>query len=92
MTSYKEFVTNAQEGVVEAAKRLTKAQERAISALKEAQTSATSTLPSAAQLVEANYVFTNQLLQIQKEMTLRWIELLGPAPAKPTKTATRSTT
>lgn len=92
MTNYEKFVTQAQEGVLQAAKQLTKAQEQAIAALKEAQTSATAGLPSATQLVEANYVFTTQLLQIQKDLTLRWVEAFAPAPAatKPGKAATSS--
>jgi hypothetical protein len=87
MTNYEKFVTQAQEGVLQAAKQLTKAQEQAIAALKEAQGNATAGLPSAAQLVEANYAFTSQVLQIQKELTLRWVEAAAPAaePAKPGK-------
>lgn len=87
MTTYEKFVTQVQEGVLQAAKQLSKAQEQVISALKEAQTNASAGLPSAAQLVEANYVFTTQLLQIQKDLMLRWVEALAPAPeaAKPGK-------
>jgi hypothetical protein len=90
MTNYEKFVTQAQEGVVQAAKQLTKAQEQAISALKEAQATATNGLPSPSQLVEANYAFTSQLLQIQKETTLRWIEAFVPSPAKPAEAAPSS--
>lgn len=87
MTTYEKFVTQTQEGVMQAAKQLTKAQEQAIGALKDAQTTATAGLPSAAQLVESNYVFTSQLLQLQKDLALRWVETLTPAAeaAKPAK-------
>jgi hypothetical protein len=87
MTAYDKFVAQAQEGVLQAAKQLSKAQEQAIGALKQAQANATAGVPSPAQLVEANYVFTTQLLQIQKDLTLRWIDAVTAAaePVKPAK-------
>jgi hypothetical protein len=87
MTTIEKFVTQAQEGVLQAGRQLTKAQGRAISALEEARANATAGLPSAAQLVETNYAFAGQLLQIQKELTLHWVDALAPTTeaAKPAK-------
>src|SRR6266566_4376015 len=61
--------TRAQEGILQAGRQLAKAQGLAINELKEARASATASLPSAAQLIETNYAFASQLLQIQKELT-----------------------
>ncbi len=83
--------TRAQEGILQAGRQLAKAQGQAINELKEARASATASLPSAAQLIETNYAFASQLLQIQKELTLHWVEALAPTWApRPARTSTAS--
>jgi ATP-dependent protease HslVU (ClpYQ) peptidase subunit len=84
MINYDKFITQAQENMQQAARQLTETQEKAIAAFKEAQGNASSGLPSATQLVEANYRFANQVLQTQKDLTLRWLEAFAPA-AEPNK-------
>ena len=79
MTNYERFISQAQEGMQQAAKQLTETQDKAIAALKDAQGNVTSGIPSAARLVEANYEFTNRALQIQKDLTLRWVEAFASA-------------
>src|SRR2546423_4460353 len=79
MINYDKFITQAQENMQQAARQLTDTQEKAIAAFKEAQGNAGSGLPSVAQLVEANYRFTNQVLQTQKDLTLRWLDAFAPA-------------
>jgi hypothetical protein len=79
MINYEKFITQAQEGMQQAAKQFTETQEKTISALKEAQGNVTAGLPTAAQVVQANYDFSNQVLQIQRDLTLRWIEAFAPA-------------
>jgi hypothetical protein len=86
MADYTKNITQAQEQAFQAAKLLAKAQDQALATFKEVQGKfLPDQLPTATQAVEASYAVATNILQFQKEATLRWIETMttvrAPRPA-----------
>jgi hypothetical protein len=77
MADYAKTITQAQEQTLQAAKLLAKAQDQALATFKDVQGKfLPDQLPTATEAVEATYAIAANMLQFQKEATLRWIDTL----------------
>jgi hypothetical protein len=70
-----EQFTRAQE---QSAQQWAKAQEQVIGTFREAQATFAKSLPSATEVIEAGYDAAARTLQMQRDLTLRWVEALTP--------------
>lgn len=84
-----ETKTSAPEQGAETAEQFTRAQEQAaqqwanaqaqvIGMVREAQATFAKSLPSATEVVEAGYDAAARTLQMQRDLTVRWVEALTP--------------
>jgi hypothetical protein len=77
MADYAKTITQAQEQTLQAAKLLAKAQDQALATFKDVQGKfLPDQMPTATDAVEATYTIAANILQFQKEATLRWIDTM----------------
>ena len=74
-TDYRKLINRGQESVLEAAREWRRAQEQAVTELRDAGATFAGQLPTPAELIEANYGVAAQLLQLQKEAALFWADV-----------------
>jgi hypothetical protein len=84
-----ETKTSASEQAAETAEQFTRAQqqtaqqwadaqEQVIGMFREAQATFAKSLPSATEVIEAGYDAAARTLQMQRDLTLHWVEALTP--------------
>ena len=81
MTTYDRIVNQTQENLERTTRRWTEAQEQTVAFADEAAKRFRGVLPIATQAVEANYRFISEALQLQRDLTVRWLETFDSAPA-----------
>ena len=85
MTVYDSILNQTQERLGQATSRWTRAQEQAAAFAEDARMRFRDVLPIATEAVQANYRLASGALEAQKDLTVRWLETLNSAPAKPAK-------
>jgi hypothetical protein len=83
-TEYEKVVNDARSRVITGFKEFSAAQEQVIAAAKEAQAAAAENFPPLPRVVENSYKFAAELMELQKSITLRWMDLFTPDAVKPT--------
>lgn len=79
MTDYSKTYRQAQTSVLEAMRQFKAVQDEVVSRFNGVGSQLAPELPSAREIVESNYQFTNEWLQLQREMTLSWLDAIGGA-------------
>jgi hypothetical protein len=86
MADYKKTITQAQDQALETARQWAKAQEQAMAGLQGLRGGLLpDQFPTLVELAEARYTFAGNILQLQKETSLRFLKVLETAfqPAQP---------
>jgi hypothetical protein len=83
MTTYDRIVNQTQENLERTTRRWTDAQEQTVAFADEAAKRLRGVLPIATQAVETNYRLISEALQLQRDLTVRWLETFESAPANP---------
>ena len=81
MTTYDRIVNQTQENLDRTTRRWTDAQEQTVAFADEAAKRFRSVLPVATEAVEANYRLISEALQVQRDLTVRWLQTFESAPA-----------
>jgi hypothetical protein len=85
MNVYDSIVNQTQAGLDQATNQWTRAQEQAAAFAEDARKKFRDVLPIATEAVQANYRLASEALQVQRDLTVRWLRALDSAPAKPAK-------
>jgi hypothetical protein len=80
-TTYDRIVNQTQENLEQTTRRWTDAQERTGAFADEVAKRFRGVLPIATEAVEANYRLVSETLQLQRDLTLRWLGTFESAPA-----------
>jgi hypothetical protein len=86
MAEYQTYVTDLQKQFLAAIQKVGEVQAKLIEAVRDVPTALESGQLTPAELVEKSFEFTTQVLDTQRDMTLR---LIGAAGGTPTKTRTK---
>lgn len=87
MAGYMNLGEQVQEVVLQSGRDWAEAQKRLIGTAAEARSRISERLPSASEVVESTYSFATQLMQLQREAALRWVEAFEASPRSTRKAA-----
>jgi len=82
MTEYQTYVTQLQKQFLTAMQTVGESQAKLIEAVRAVPASAEIKQPSPTEVVEQSFDFVTQVLDAQRDMTLRLIKATGVTPAK----------
>ena len=86
MTEYQDYVTDLQKQFLDAIQKVSEVQAKLIEAVRDVPATLESGQPTPAELVEKSFGFATQVLDTQRDLTLRLINAAGGTPTK-TQTA-----
>jgi hypothetical protein len=82
MTDYQNYITQLQKQFLTAMQTVGESQAKLIEAVRAVPANAEIKQPSTTEVIEQSYDFVTQVLDAQRDMTLRLIKATGINPAK----------
>jgi hypothetical protein len=82
MTEYQDYVTDLQKQFLDAIQKVSEVQAKLIEAVRDVPATLESGQPTPAELVEKSFGFATQVLDTQRDLTLRLINAAGGTPTK----------
>jgi hypothetical protein len=82
MAEYQTYVTDLQKQFLDALQKVGEVQAKLIEAVRDVPVTLESGQPTPAELVEKSFDFATQVLDTQRDLTLRLLNAAGATPAK----------